>query len=192
MFRALVMTLTLGLCACSNTVSSLQYAPTAAVQSTASPSIGIVAATDQRKEQPRQLATVMGGFGNPLKTLETAKAVKDEIADAFAQGLRARGLMAASEQAPFRVALVVRKFDADMLLGRTARIDLTLSVINQAGATVYEDTAVDSESEGYKPFQVGMMADINDLKRLCEIVLARTVDHMLDNPAFRAVVARGA
>jgi hypothetical protein len=105
-------------------------------------------------------------------------------------GLRARGLLAPSAQPPLRVALVVRTFDADMIVGRTARIDLTMSVINQAGATVYEDSAADSESET-KFFQTGVLADIGDLRRLCEIVLNRTVDRLLDKPAFRAIVSRG-
>jgi len=188
MFRVLPIILTFGLGACGNTVSSLQYIPPGSIQTAASPSIGDVAATDQRKEEPRRLATVMGGFGNPLKTLDTAKPVKDEVADAFVQGLRARGLLASSAQAPFRLALVVRKFDADMLVGRTARIDLTMSVVNQAGATVYEDSATDSESET-KFFETGVFADIQDLRKLCEIVLNRTVDRLLDKPAFRATLA---
>jgi hypothetical protein len=186
MLRILPLILVFGLCAC-NTVSSLQYSPPGSIQAAAAPSVGAVAAIDQRKEAPQRLATVLGGFGNPLKTLDTAKPVKDEVADAFVQGLRARGLLASSGQAPFRLALVVRKFDADMMVGRTARIDLTMSVVNQAGATVYEDSATDSESET-KFFETGVFADIQDLKKLCEIVLTRTVDRLLDKPAFRATL----
>ena len=187
MFRILALTLAFGLCACGNTVSSLQYSPPGSIQTAPSPSIGAVTATDQRKEEPKRLATVMGTFGNPVKTLDTAQPVKDEVADAFVQGLRARGLLASSGQAQFRLALVVRKFDADMIVGRTARIDLTMSVVNQAGAIVYEDSATDSESET-KFFQTGVFADIEDLKKLCEIVLDRTVDRLLDKPAFRATL----
>ena len=190
MFRVLAIALAFGLCACGNTVSSLQYSPSDSIQTATSPSIGVVSATDQRKEDPKRLATVMGLYGNPVKTLDTAKPVKDEVADAFALGLRERGLLASSAEAPFRVDLVVRKFDADMIVGRTARIDLTMSVVNQAGATVYEDSATDSESET-KFFQTGVFADIEDLKKLCEIVLNRTVDRLLDKPAFRAALAAG-
>ena len=185
MMRYLVVGLGLALGACSNTVSGLTVGPPAAIQRAASASIGTVVATDQRKEEPHRLATVLGLFGNPAKTLDTPKPVKDEVADAFIEGLRARGLMAAGGPAPFRVALVVRRFDADVYAGRGARIDLTLTVVNQAGATVYEDTAVDTEERGWKVFGG---ANINDLKELCEIVLARTVNTMLDKPAFRAAV----
>ena len=75
-----------------------------------------------------------------------------------------------------------------MIVGRTARIDLVMSVVNQAGATVYEDSSADSESET-KLLETGVFADIGDLKKMCEIVLNRTVDRLLDKPAFRAAVA---
>jgi uncharacterized lipoprotein YajG len=189
MFRAMVIAGALALGACSNTVSSLSYSTTGTVQAAASPTVGAVAATDRRKEEPRRLATIMGGFGNPLKTLDTAKPVKDEVADAVAQGLHARGLMAASAQAPFRLALVVHQFDADMIIGRTARINLTMTVLNPSGAAVYEDTVSDSESET-KILETGIFADIADLQRLCQIVLNRAVDRLLDQPGFRAAVSR--
>ena len=47
--------------------------------------------------------------------------------------------------APFRLTLVVRKFDADMIIGRTARIDMTMFVADRAERIVYQDTATDSE-----------------------------------------------
>ncbi len=174
----------LGAC---NSVSSLRYVPTDSIAVATTPSVGGVTSTDQRKEDPKRLATVVGGLGNPLKTLDTAKPVKDEVADAFTEGLRVRGLLTPNGQAPFRLALVIRKFDADMIVGRTGRIDMTMSVIDQSGHTVYEDTATDSESEE-KFFEVGVFADISDLQKLCEIVLNRTVNRMLDKPEFRAAV----
>jgi hypothetical protein len=185
----LVLALALGACT-SNTVASLHYVPTAHVQAVSLPSISAVTATDQRKEAPARLATIMGGFGNPLKTLDTAKPVKDEVAAAFTEGLRVRGLLAPDGQASFRLALLIRKFDADMLIGRTARIDMTMSVLDQAGRTVFEDSAIDSESD-MKFMQTGIFADIADLQALSQKVLDRTVDRMLDNPAFRTAVARG-
>jgi hypothetical protein len=188
-YRFLAIALTFALCACGNTVSSLHYVPTSSIEVASAPSIGAVTATDQRKEEPNRLATIMGGFGNPLKTLDTAKPVKDEVADAFLEGLRARGMLASNTQAPFRIALVVRKFDADMLVGRTGRIDLTMSVIDRGGNTVYEDAVTDSESET-KFFETGIFADIADLQKLCEIVLNRTVNRLLDKPEFRTAVGR--
>jgi hypothetical protein len=131
----------------------------------------------------------MGGFGNPLKTLDTAKPVKDEVADAFIDGLRVRGLLASAGQAPFQIVLVVRKFDADMIIGRTARIDLTMSVVDPAARTVFQDSATDSQSD-MKFIETGIFANIADLQTLSQMVLDRTVDRMLDNSNFRSAIAR--
>lgn len=188
--RLHILAFTLILGACSNTVSTLNYMPTIpTVKASSAQSIGAVAATDQRKEAPNRLATIMGGFGNPLKTLDTAKPVKDEVADAFTNGLRLRGLLASGSQGPFQLALVIRKFDADMILGRTARIDMTMSVTDAAGRSIYQDSATDTESD-MKFFQTGVFAEIADLRVLSEKVLSKTVDRMLDNPAFRRAVER--
>jgi hypothetical protein len=185
----LILMLALVLSACSNTVASLHYTPTKPIQAVPSPSVGGVTATDQRKEAPTRLATIMGGFGNPLKTLDTAKPVKDEIADAFVEGLRVRGLLAPSGQASYKLALVVRKFDADMIIGRTARIDLTMIVLDQAGRAVFNDSVTDSQSDS-KFLETGVFANIDDMQVLSQTVLDRTVDRMLDNPEFRAAVAK--
>jgi uncharacterized lipoprotein YajG len=179
------------LCACSNTVASLHYTPHATAAVAAAPSISAVTAIDQRKEAPTRLATIMGGYGNPLKTLDTVKPVKDEIVDAFTEGLQVRGLLALNGQAPFQIVLTVRKFDADMIIGRTARIDLTMAVLDQAGHVVYQDNATDSQSD-MKFFETGILANIGDMQVLAQTALDRTVDRMLDNPAFRTAVARPA
>ena len=191
MGRLWVLVLAALLGGCGNTISSLRYEPITIAQRANIPAITNVAATDQRKEAPRRLATIMGGFGNPLKTLDTAKPVKDEVVDAFTQGLRVRGFLAEAGTAKLHIELTIRKFDADMIIGRTARIDLTMSLVDQAGLVMFRDSAVDTQSD-MKFFETGIMADIGDLRILSETLLSRTVDRMLDNPAFRAAASAGA
>jgi hypothetical protein len=186
-FLALACALVLG--GCSNTVSSLHYTPTVSVQAASVATVGSVTAADQRKEAPNRLATIMGGYGNPLKTLDTAKPVKDEVADAFTEGLRVRGLLAPAEQAPFRLALTVRRFDSDQYMGRGARIDVGMSVVDRAGRTVFDDNAKEDVSES-ELLQVGVFADIKDLQRISETVLDRAIDRLLDSPGFRAAVSK--
>jgi len=190
MRRLVLLALSMMLAACSNATSPLHYTPTVAIVTVPTATLGAVAVTDQRKEAPTRLATVMGGFGNPIKTLDTAKPVKDEVADAFTEGLRRRGMLGEGVQ-PFHLALTIRKFDADMIIGRTARINLTMSVLAADGHVVYEDAVADEESD-MKFFETGIMANIDDLRVLCETVLNRTIDRMLDKPAFRQAVGAAA
>lgn len=133
----------------------------------------------------------MGGFGSPLKTLDTARPVKDEVADAFINGPRLWGLLSSSAQVPFYLSLVVRKFDADKINGRTARIDLTKSMFDRESRVVCRDHAVDSEAD-MKFLETGVLVKITDLQALAQTVLDHTVDRMLDNPQFRAAIARSA
>jgi len=190
MYRYLGLAFALVLGGCTeNTVSSLNYTPAVSVQAATAATVGSVMATDQRKEAPNRLATIMGGYGNPLKTLDTTKPVKDEVADAFTEGLRVRGLLASGAAAPFRLALVVHRFDSDQYMGRGARIDVGMSVIDQSGRTVFEDSNKNEVSEA-EFLKAGIFADIKDLQRISETVLARAIDQLLDKPAFRAAVAK--
>lgn len=63
--RGPIVALTLLVAACGNTVSSLPYTAAGPVAVAGRPRIAAVAATDQRREAPNRLATIMGGFGNP-------------------------------------------------------------------------------------------------------------------------------
>lgn len=186
--QGLLIVSLLGVAGCSSTNTTLVYTPRQAIAMAATPTVSALTATDQRKEAPTRLATVMGGFGNPLKYLDTNRPVRDEVAAAFIDGLKARGLYVAGGPAPFRIELVIRKFDADMIIGRTARIDLDLIVVAANGRPVYRDTVVDQQSD-MKFFQTGLFADVMDLQRLAQSVLNATVDQMLDKPGFRAAVA---
>ena len=86
MFRTLSLVAVLAVTAC-NTVSGVGYTPTGNVVTVASPEIASVAVTDQRKEAPTRLATIMGGFGNPLKTLDTPRS-QGAVADGAGSGCR--------------------------------------------------------------------------------------------------------
>jgi uncharacterized lipoprotein YajG len=178
----------IGLAACSNTVSDMRYTPPATVTRAAAPAVAMVMAVDQRKEEAHRLATIMGGFGNPLKTLDLSHPVKDEVAVAFTDGLRARGLLEPQGHGPFRIELFIRKYDADMIVGSTARIDLDMSVIDETTQQViYKDTVADQRSDSHF-FATGVFASMDELQKLAQAVLDATVDQMLDRPAFRAAI----
>jgi uncharacterized lipoprotein YajG len=187
-----LLLLSLALSACSNTTSDMRYTPPANAARASSPVIDTVIAIDQRKEEAHRLATIMGGFGNPLKTLDLSRPVKDEVAQAFADGLRARGLLEPQGHGPFRIELLIRKYDADMIVGSTARIDLDMSVLD--GATqkvIYKETVADQRSDSHF-FATGVFASMDELQNLAQMVLDATVDRLLDNPGFRAAIERRA
>jgi hypothetical protein len=95
--------------------------------------------------------------------------------------------MLASNAAPFRTFVTLRKFDADMIVGRTAGIDLTTQVANQSGSVVFRRDVADSVSD-MKLLQTGVFAGIDDRRVLSQTVLDRVVDKPLDDPSFRSAI----
>jgi hypothetical protein len=192
--RLAVLGLALLLGACVSTDATLRYSAPgpdkpAATGPAGVPAVGAVTATDRRKEEPRRLGTILGGYGNPLKILNTVRPVKDEVAAVFAEGLRARGLLAEANPR-FRVDLLIRRYDTDQYMGMGSRIDLDLTLVDlQSNQPVYRDTVKDERSE-VRFFSSGIFGSLEDMQAQVQGLLNATVDRMLDNPGFRAALAR--
>jgi len=170
-----------GLAACSST-GSLDYTPTGTVAPGPAASVSAVVATDQRDEKPNRLATVRGGYGNPVYVLDTPQPVADQVAAAFTKALQARGMMGSSS-ASYRIGLALRTFYGNKYVSRTAYIDLDLIVADRTGRTIYKDAIKDERSE-FLLFD----ADIVGLQKLVQALLNATIDRMLDKPGLRAVL----
>lgn len=181
--------LLLGLAACATDVR-LNYTPSPNAFRSGPPVVSLVTATDQRKEAPNRLATIMGGFGNPLKIINTVRPVKDEVAAVFVQGLQTRGMRQEEGRGPVRMDLIIRKFDADMIMGSTARIDLDMVLLDATtNQVIYKLTAADQKSD-FHFVATGVFASVEDLQRLAQSLLDSTVDKMLDSYGFRDALAK--
>src|SRR5918997_5169305 len=89
------------LAACGTTQTTIPYQPTVSVQAVAAarPAVAVSerVANERRagRDDPTWIGTIRGGYGNPLKHLNADAPVEQVVARAFADGLRARGLLAA-------------------------------------------------------------------------------------------------
>ena len=142
-----------------------------------------VTAVDKRDEKPNRFATVRGGYGNPAYVRDTPRPVAEEVAAVFTEALRARGMLAASGNAPYRIQLVLRLFYGNQYLSRNAYIDLDLIVTDPSGREIYKETVKDERSE-FEMFS----ASIDKLQALVQALLDATADRMLDSPRLRAVL----
>ena len=176
----------LGLGACSTT-GSLQYQAPAAVTPGA-PSVSGVVASDVRDEKPNRVATIRGGYGNPIEVLDTARPVGVEVAAVVTSALQARGLLGQAGAAPYRIQLVIRTLYGNQYFVRTAYVDMDLNVIDRTGATVYTDTVKAERGSGGA---LEFFPKITDLGKLVQELLSASVDQMLDRPALRAVLSGG-
>ena len=180
-FRCILVLVALSGCAETGTI---EYTPPPMAAVTRPMTIAAVSTTDARDEKPNRVATIRGGYGNPLYVLDTPVPVAELVGTAFTKALQARGITV-SAGAPRRMQVVLRTFYADQFFGnRKAEIDIDLLVQDAGGQTVYKDTLKDRTT------QMNLFnSDLELLRIDVQALLKKSIDTMLDRPAFRTAIA---
>jgi uncharacterized lipoprotein YajG len=180
------------LAGCGTTNVGLKYAPaTAPAKVTPATSPVVVGTfTDQRGEPPTWLGAIRGGFGNPLKNLESDKPAAIYVQSAFADGLRARGIDVPAQGAPYQIIGVVRKLDCNQIVRREANVEIELTVVDvKTGQQRFKRSYSASNLEGsIVALNTGVFASVDDLRATLEKTLGDVVDKALDDPALRAAL----
>ncbi len=181
---AVLIALSLGACA---STGSIDYVPTAVAVPGPPAAISAVAVVDSRDEKPNRIATIRGGYGNPVYVLDLDKPVADAVSAIVSKALLARGMLSPPGVAPYRMQIVIRALYGNQYLSQNAYVDMDLLVYDRSGQTVYQDTIKDHAEEGAF-FKSGAFADINELGKFVQTLLNTAVDRLLDKPALRAVL----
>ena len=180
--RSLLVVLVLALSACSSHQMAVKYQPSTSMASTdiAGP-VQVGNVTDSRGEDPTWLATVRGGYGNPLKKLYTDKAVTEVVADAFEDALSARGWSATDSSDEYRFDIDLIKFHANYYWNKQAYTHFTLDVTHlPSSAQVFSRTyTTDNKQAGAG---AGIFADVNALGTFANETLNQTIDKALSDP----------
>jgi uncharacterized lipoprotein YajG len=173
---------------CETSQVNLSYDPSGvkAVPATATNSVELISVADRRKHAANWLGAIRGGYGNPLKTLETVIPVKDLVAKAYEDGLKARGLFA-SNNGKFGVKINVVQFDCNQYARREAHIRLDISLVElPSGKNLYDSVvAVDKVTGSIVTFDAGIFASIEDLRKVANEILQEAIDKALDDQKFR-------
>jgi hypothetical protein len=150
-----------------------------------------VVVTDQRDEKdPTYIGAIRGGFGNPLKTLTTAKPVGDEVHDAFVGALRARGLYDAGGR--LTLAVTLTELSANQMARREGHTSFRLVLTGTGGQPLYQDEEDVLKINGsLVTLDAGVFASIDDLRTIADLSLSTAIDQALDKPGFQAAVAGG-
>jgi len=176
--------------ACSTTQTSLPYDASRAVKvaAPAKAKVEVVSVIDNRKHDANWLGAIRGGYGNPLKTLVTEGPVKDEVKSAFVQGLKARGLT--GDGSTYAMRLDVEQFDCNQYVRREAHARIDVSLVDKiSGQTAYRRKAVsDLVTGSLISLDVGVFADVEDLRKVANAALQDAVDQVLNDPAFVTLV----
>jgi len=185
----------LSLSACVTDTVTVGYRPVAATPRAGlepSARVDVGDFTDNRHEPARWVGAIRGGYGNPLKTVETDKPVSDVVKDAFRQALAARGLFA--ENGRFIVSGWIDKLEGDQYARREATVQLHVSVTDRiAHREVLNRPASGNQVAGsLVTLKAGVFGSVDELRLLIERVLSETVDGFVDSSAFRESLREGA
>jgi uncharacterized lipoprotein YajG len=179
------------LAGCGTTNVGLKYAPaTPPAKVAAATPVAVGDFTDQRGEPATWLGAIRGGFGNPLKNLESDQPVATLVQTAFADGLRARSVNVGAASAPYRLVGVVKKLDCNQYVRREANAEIEVSVIDVAsGQRRFSRTYTASNIEGSMlSLNAGVFASVDDLRAVLQKTLGQAVDKALDDSALRAAL----
>lgn len=170
------------LAGCTEEVT-LAYHPTVPLHRTGPPLFASVHVLDERggDNDGHWLGTIRGGFGNPLRNIESAVPVADMVSDAFQAALADRGVLG-GDDAPFVLEVVIDRLDATRYLTSRAHADFSVSVRRRADdAVVASDTArVAADSGSALTVRVGLLGSTAALRDLLERVLDAAIDRALD------------
>jgi hypothetical protein len=179
------------LAACGTTQTKLSYSPTysAAKLSPDAQPLSVGTFSDQRGETPTWYGAIRGGFGNPLKVLESDKPIASIVQEAFANGVRARGMNPEGSSA-LQLSGVIRKLDCNQMVRREATVEIELVLTDtKSGRQRFKQTYSTYSIDGsLMSMKTGVFASVDDLRLTTEKALNETVDKALDDSAFRAAL----
>jgi uncharacterized lipoprotein YajG len=153
------------------------------------PNVEVLTVSDSRKYTGVHLGAIRGGYGNTLKTLETAKPMKDVVQQAFMDGLTARGLLAQGGSARYGLDVTIEKLDCSQLVRREAHARFQITVFDKTAARpvytrAYEDSRADEGT-----LAGGVFGSVETLGKMANDSMQAAVDQALDNPAFLTLVS---
>lgn len=193
-FRPILLAGLAALAGCATSHVSLGYQPAAGTPPLQSQDlVQIGKFDDARRGDPHRLGAIRGGFGNPVNTLETDAPVADVVRDSFAAGMKARGMLHGSADAPYILTATIRKFSCSQLVRREAHAIIVVTVTETAsGRIVLTDTfRSDLIRNPDNAFDTDIFASPEDLRVMAVETLHDVIDAALDSPKLRQALAAG-
>ncbi len=175
---------------CTTNTVTLSYVGAGTAKPAVAPAVHVSVGdfSDNRHEPSQWIGAIRGGYGNPLKKLETDKPVAELVKEAFRQALIARGLYASDGQVV--VSGWIDRLDGDQYARKEATVQLHVSVADRTTKReILSRPASSNQVEGSMvTMKAGVFGSVEVLRSLIERVLSNAVDSFVDNSAFREVL----
>jgi hypothetical protein len=179
------------LSACGTTAVGLRYATPASLAKAPPPArqVAVDSFIDARGEPATYLGAIRGGFGQPLKTLESDRPAAEVVKAAFSDALKARGVRVESSASPWQLSGVIRKLDCNQYVRREGNVEIELVVRDAGGKQRFVRSYSASKVDGsVVSLNAGWFGSVDNLRLTLEQTLREAVDKALDDPALRAAL----
>jgi len=178
----------LGACV-PRTVVEFSYRPGVSLDRLSGPPLR-VEVQDQRRRPADSAGEVRGLMGSTAGRATTSRPVAELVREGFEAGLAARGLaLAPPGQAGPVLAVALQQFDAVQVVQRGATARFSVRLLDPAGRELWRRDEMQRENDRTLGGGAGT-APVSGLAPILARLLRNSVDKVLDDPGFRAALAR--
>jgi len=181
-----VLTPCLVLASCVNTtVVSLDYQPRRGQNIPGPRVVSIGKFADMRQETEFKLGTVRSAVGMPLETIKTRVSVDSMVRNAFAHGLKARGMLAAQSDGSYILCGEVLTLKCSQMLYPSASARVRVNLVREEGGRIVFSRVYESHRHG-ETYAPGSGSPVPTLADLTSRTLQNVVDQALDDQELRS------
>lgn len=178
---------------CGTTSVGLKYAPTegatpSRVAASVQP-VSVGAFVDKRNEKPTWLGAIRGGFGNPLKTLESSQPVAEVVQAAYLDAFKSKGF-AIDPTAALQVSGTVLDLKCTQMSHKEATVSIEVTVSEKTtGLKRFTQTYSSKYVSGFIPVG-GVLAPVEDLRVVLENTMRDVIDKTLGDASFISALTK--
>ncbi|SIS93819.1 hypothetical protein [Neptunomonas antarctica] len=168
---------------CSTHMTSVAYEGNGFSTNESEPLINSVIVSDERGTDSNWLGAIRGGYGNRIKTLRTEESTDIVVEKMFRDALDKSNLLSSSTKSPYKIKVIITKFDCSYYFNREAHAYVNVSLIDSSTSNVYF-------SKVYKTDEVeagvgaGIFGSVDTLRNLAETAMNKTIDKTLSDEGF--------
>ncbi len=182
---ALIPCLLLASCGFNTTAVSLDYQPLIGQNIPGPRMVSIGKFADMRQTGEFTLGTVRSAIGLPLDTLVTRVPVESVVRNAFAHGLKARGMLTTDADGTYILSGEVLDLKCSQMLYPTASASVRVNIVRRGSGEIVFSRIYQSSRQG-ETYAPGSGSPAPVLTELASRTLQNVVDQSLDDRQLRS------
>ncbi|HEY2572499.1 MAG TPA: hypothetical protein VGH65_00475 [Verrucomicrobiaceae bacterium] len=183
-FLALMPCLLLASCGFNSAVVSLDYQPHLGQNIPGPRVVSIGRFSDMRTQDDFKLGTVRSPIGTPLETLKTRVPMAAVARNAFAHGLKARGMLAAEPEGAYVLTGEVYELECYQMLYPVATAKIRVNIMRRGSGEITYSRVYQARRSG-ETYAPGSGSPVQTLTDIASRTLQQVVDQALDDRELR-------